>query len=114
MKRPALPLQSFRLQNFKAVRDSGVVKFTPLTVFIGNNGSGKSSLIEGLETFQTIVAEGLDEAMQQWRGFEHIWNKAGEHKLRQKAEERPYQTNPMRFDLRGADEAAGRGVHQSD
>jgi hypothetical protein len=37
-----LPLRSFRLQNFKAARDSGTVRFGPLTVFIGNNGSGKS------------------------------------------------------------------------
>ena len=35
-----------RLKNFKAVRDSGEISFTPLTVFIGNNGSGKSSVIE--------------------------------------------------------------------
>jgi hypothetical protein len=48
-------LRSFRLKNFKAVRDRGVIRFTPLTVFIGNNGSGKSSIIEGLETSQTIV-----------------------------------------------------------
>lgn len=69
------PLQTFRLRNFKAVRDSGVVKFTPLTVFIGNNGSGKSSLIEGLETFQSIVIDGLDEAMNRWRGFDFVWNR---------------------------------------
>ncbi len=74
MKYSEQPLQTFRLRNFKAVRDSGVVKFTPLTVFIGNNGSGKSSLIEGLETFQSIVVDGLDEAMNKWRGFENIRN----------------------------------------
>ena len=43
-----LPLQTFRLKNFKAVRDSGVIRFTPLTVFIGNNGVGKSSIVEGV------------------------------------------------------------------
>ena len=74
MKYSEQPLQTFRLRNFKAVRDSGIVKFTPLTVFIGNNGSGKSSLIEGLETFQSIISDGLDEAMNRWRGFEFIWN----------------------------------------
>jgi AAA15 family ATPase/GTPase len=58
------------LKNFKAVRDSGAIRFTPLTVFIGNNGSGKSSIVEGLETFQMIVGQGLDEAMQQRRGIE--------------------------------------------
>ena len=101
VRRPALPLQSFRLKNFKSVRDSGVVKFTPLTAFIGNNGSGKSSLIEGLETFQTILMDGLDTAMQQWHGFEHIWNQYPKRKLLQPAEERSRFTEPMRFELRG-------------
>jgi AAA15 family ATPase/GTPase len=44
-----LMLQSFRLKNFKAVRDSRAIRFTPLTVFIGNNGSGKSNIVEGLD-----------------------------------------------------------------
>ena len=62
-----LALKSFRQKNFKAIRDSEVVKFTPLTVLIGNNGSGKSSLVEGLQTYQRIVTDGLDAAMQMWR-----------------------------------------------
>ena len=76
-----LMLKSFRLKNFKAVRDSGTVRFTPLTAFIGNNGSGKSSIVEGLETFQAIVEDGLDKAMQQWRGFEYIWHQGVPHQL---------------------------------
>jgi len=62
MKTPML--QSLRLKNFKAVRDSNVIPLLPLTVFIGNSGSGKSSIVEGLETFQAIVEDGLDKAMQ--------------------------------------------------
>ena len=68
MKTP--PLRSFRVENFKAIRDSGQIRFGWLTVLIGNNGSGKSSLIEGLESFRDIVIEGLDFAMRRWRGFE--------------------------------------------
>lgn len=63
-------LRSFRLKHFKAVRDSGVIRFSPLTVFIGNNGSGKSSITEALETLQAIVDQGLDRGrppMQQAR-----------------------------------------------
>jgi predicted ATPase len=99
MKAPAL--HSFRLRNFKAVRDSGSVKLTPLTVFIGNNGSGKSSLIEGMETFQAIIEHGLDEAMLPWRGFEHIWYQGSSHEFRRPGDRRPYHTNPMAFELRG-------------
>lgn len=99
MKTPAL--RSFRLKNFKAVRDSHTIRFTPLTVFIGNNGSGKSSIVEGLETFQTIVEQGLDEAMQQWRGIEHIRHQGVSHRLRETNVKRPYDANPIRFFIVG-------------
>ncbi|RKY21690.1 MAG: chromosome segregation protein SMC, partial [Planctomycetota bacterium] len=46
-------LLSFCLKNFKAVQNSKTIRFTPLTVFIGNNGSGKSSIVEAMETFQS-------------------------------------------------------------
>lgn len=100
MSKPKPALRSFRLKNFKAVRDSGDLKFTPLTVFIGNNGSGKSSIIEGLETFQSIMTDGLDKAMEQWRGFEHVWNKAVPHPLSERGEHSSY-SNPVLFTLNG-------------
>lgn len=81
-------LESLRIQNFKAVRDSGIVRFGPLTAFIGNNGAGKSSLIEALETYQAIVSRGMDEAMQRFMGFEHVQNKFAK------------PGTPMHFDLR--------------
>ena len=74
-------LKSFRLENFKAVQKSGTIWFTPLTVLIGNNGSGKSSLIEGLETYRSIVVDGLDTAMDRWLGMGHVWNKRARHNL---------------------------------
>ncbi|MFH0844723.1 MAG: hypothetical protein ABH969_06520 [Pseudomonadota bacterium] len=33
-----IKISSFHLKNFKAVQDSKVVRFTPLTAFIGDNG----------------------------------------------------------------------------
>lgn len=97
-----LSLKSFRLRNFKAVRDSGPVKFTPLTVFIGNNGSGKSSLLEAMETFQDIVEDDLDSAMEEWHGFEHIWYQGVKHEARSpRVGDRESLTNPMEFELKG-------------
>ena len=90
----SLRLQSVRLRNFKAVVDSRTVKLGPLTVFIGHNGSGKSSLIEGLETYQAIVIEGLDSAMQRWLGIEHARHKGVEAK-----ERAGKPLNPLAFDL---------------
>ncbi len=101
MKKPPLPLQSARLRNFKAVRDSRVVKFTPLTAFIGNNGSGKSSLIEGLEALQAMVLHGLDEAMRPFRGFEHAWSKAVTHDEKEGEIGILERANPMAFDVEG-------------
>jgi len=87
-------IQSVRVRNFKAIVDSGVVKLTPLTVFIGYNGAGKSSLIEALETYQAIVRDGLDLAMQRWLGIEHACHKGSEAAGRRSAVVRP-----ISFDL---------------
>ena len=87
-------LQSVRVRNFKAIVDSKTVKLRPLTAFIGNNGAGKSSLIEALETYQSIVRDGLDIAMQRWLGIEHARHKG------QEVKERLGQfVNPIGFEL---------------
>ena len=52
------------MKKFKAVRDSKTIGFTPLTVFNGKNGSGKSSIVEAMETFQILTLHDIDEAMQ--------------------------------------------------
>jgi len=103
MNKHKLALASFRLKNFKAVRDSGLLKFTPLTVFIGNNGSGKSSVIEGLETYQTLVMNGLYEAMDAWSGYEHVLNKSVPHNLRYYPDAQEYHSNRIFFYCRGTD-----------
>ena len=93
-----LAIKSFQIKNFKAIQDSNIVNFVPLTVFIGNNGSGKSSFIEGLETYKTIIKHGLDAAMSKWRGFEHLRNKIIPHELLT-SEDGIYESNPMAFEL---------------
>ena len=109
--KPSFFLSSVAIKNFKAVRNSGTVKLTPLTVFIGNNGSGKSSLIEGLETYQETVTHGLDAAMGRWLGFEHVWNKrARHHRKNIGAEDETYE-NPMMFVLRGRVSRGSFTVH---
>ena len=97
MKSP--PLRSFQVENFKAIRDSGSVDFGWLTVFIGNNGVGKSSLIEALETFRDVVLDGVDAAFSRWRGFEHALNKASERKLLKRAGHREGFSAPMKFHI---------------
>lgn len=90
-----MTLQSVRVRNFKAIVDSRTVRFGPLTAFIGHNGSGKSSLIEALETYQSIVLDGLDVAMQRWRGIEHVQHLGSEAK-----ERAGKPVNAIAYDLR--------------
>lgn len=92
-------LKSLRIKNFKAVRDSKAIRLTPLTVFIGNNGSGKSSIIEALETYKTIIESNLDTAMRPWRGFEYVRNQAIPHTPQNSKGDRPYESNPTEFNL---------------
>ncbi len=98
-----LALSSVRVHNFKAIRNSKTVKFTPLTVFIGDNGSGKSSLFEALETMQIMSEKGLDAAMNRWRGFEFIWNQTAKAnaKTYQVAGGREFYRNPISFEING-------------
>lgn len=94
LDRGPMRLQTVRIRNFKAIIDSKTVKFGPLTAFIGHNGEGKSSLIEALETYQSIARDGLDIAMQRWLGIEHVRHKALE------AKERAGKiVNPIAFEL---------------
>lgn len=90
-----MSLQSVRIRNFKAIVDSGFVKLGPLTVFVGNNGSGKSSLIDALETWQDVVRFGLDTAMGRWLGIEHA-----RHKAMEAREVAGKQVNPIVFKAR--------------
>jgi predicted ATPase len=101
MSKPPI-LRDVTIKNFKAIRDSKRQKLTPLTVLIGNNGSGKSSLIEALETFHTFVTEDLDSAFQAWHGIEHIRNKtAGEQVRFSKKTGQQRSSKPISFKISG-------------
>lgn len=95
-------LRSCRIKHFKAIRDSQTLRFEGLTALIGNNGSGKSSVIEALATYQAIIRDGLDPAMTQWVSFEHIRNHATPRRVwtaPKSAGDRPRETEPMSFQL---------------
>lgn len=68
-------LDTLRIRNFKAIRDTGPLKLTPFTALIGNNGSGKSSLLEALLFIYEMTGGDLNLAVRRWRGFEHVLNK---------------------------------------
>ncbi|MGP0062801.1 MAG: AAA family ATPase [Isosphaeraceae bacterium] len=94
-------LKSTAIENFKAVRRSGTMAFTPLTVFIGNNGSGKSSLIEALETYRSIVLDGLDAALGRWHGIEYIENQRAQDRRKIASGENAPRERTLAFRLKG-------------
>lgn len=44
-------LKAFRVQMYKCILDSGWIEVSPLTVLIGKNESGKTSLLNALYRF---------------------------------------------------------------
>lgn len=67
-------IEKIQIKNFKAIQ-SASIKLTDLSVFVGNNGSGKSSVIEALQTLQNILLHGLSAGFnERWFGLEHIRN----------------------------------------
>ena len=92
-------IKIIEVKNFKAIK-SAKIKLTPLTAFIGYNGTGKSSMLEALETFQLILTEGLGKAMNRWRKFEHIHYKGKKKQRIFKQEGIKYKYAPMQFSFR--------------
>lgn len=96
-----MQIKSIAVENFKALQASGTVRLKPLSVIIGNNGSGKSSLLEAVETYRRILLEGVDAAMEHWQGFEHIRHKAALSRLTTAARVDPSrQQGAMSFHLK--------------
>src|SRR5262249_14945182 len=63
------PLTKVRVQGFKAIVDTKSLELKPLTVFLGRNGSGKSSLLESVQWLQECLRTGIQPATRN-RGFE--------------------------------------------
>lgn len=48
-RRCAMKLESFRVQNFRSVLDSSQIRLSQITVLVGGNQAGKTSLLQGLD-----------------------------------------------------------------
>jgi predicted ATPase len=91
-------IKSIRIKHFKAIKDSGKLKLGPLTVFVGHNGTGKSSIIEALEFFSQYAVHGLGTAIDPWYDARHVWWQ-GSERTRQKL--KPFLSNPLEIQMGG-------------
>ena len=67
-------IQRVFIENFKAIYKAASLPVEPFTVFIGNNGTGKSSILEALRALQTAINTNLDEAFKEWGGLDKVRN----------------------------------------
>jgi predicted ATP-dependent endonuclease of OLD family len=63
-----MKLKRFRVQMFKCILDSGWVNVTDLTVLVGKNEAGKTSLLKALQKFNPFTPEPYSMAREWPRG----------------------------------------------
>src|SRR5262245_66562586 len=61
-------IRQLRLQNFKCFADSGCIPIAPLTLILGKNNSGKSSILQSLLLLRQSVDTSNLEARLSLRG----------------------------------------------
>jgi predicted ATPase len=94
-------LSSVRIRNFKAIEDTGILEPAGLSVFIGDNGVGKSSVLEALSFTAALSHETLDGALDPFGGYEHLRWKGGK-RLGRATPEAPFKEyHPIQISLRG-------------
>src|SRR5437762_2210574 len=67
-----MQLKEIRIKNFKIVQDSSQLPLQPLTLLIGRNGSGKSSVIEALDWLSHAVYSGAQSATEPFQRIRDI------------------------------------------
>lgn len=77
-------IEGFRIQNYKALKDITLGKLwntknekplTKLTVVIGKNGTGKSSIFDAFGFISDCLKKGVEEACDERGGFSKIFSK---------------------------------------
>ncbi len=69
-----LSLRSVRLQRFKAAFKPDPIELDDLTLLIGRNGSGKSTVLEALQWIDTTLRRDAREASDRYRGMVDLVN----------------------------------------
>ena len=64
-------LTRLRLKNWRSIKDE-TIDFTPITVFIGANSSGKTNILDALYFLRTAVTWGIREAIYAHSGLEKV------------------------------------------
>ena len=73
LQRPLVPhIESLRVKNYRALRDVELKQLKPLTVFLGANGSGKSTFFDVFAFLSECFTVGLDSAWEKRGGLKEL------------------------------------------
>ena len=73
IQRPAVPhIESLRIKNYRALRDIELRQLKPLSVFLGPNSSGKSTLFDVFAFLAECFTDGLRRALDKREGFKEL------------------------------------------
>lgn len=67
-------IKKISIVNFKAIKDCLNLPLQPFTAFIGNNGSGKSSIMEAMRTIHLCLTKNIEDAFSIWGGLDKVRN----------------------------------------
>ncbi len=67
-------IMQISIKHYKAIKECSNLALQPLTAFIGNNGSGKRSAIEALQTLHLAVTNNVGAAFEKWGGLDKVRN----------------------------------------
>lgn len=65
-------IQRVQIRHYKAIEDSKSLPLPAFAVFIGNNGSGKSSVFEALQLLHEAATTDLNTAFGRWGSLENV------------------------------------------
>ena len=66
-------IKQITIHNFKSIEDAQI-EFTPFTMLVGANAAGKSNIINVFRFIQSIIVDGLDNAIALQGGIQYVAN----------------------------------------
>jgi len=70
-------IYKIRIENFKSLRDV-TVELSPVTVFIGKSGTGKSNFVSAIKFLRDCLAYGIDKTLRQTSNWSCATNPSGD------------------------------------
>ena len=106
MQQPAVfRIESLRVKNYRSLRDVQLRKITPLAVFLGPNGGGKSTLLDVFAFLAECFTVGLRRAWDKRGRFRHLQTCASDGPIEFELKYREKSGTPIITYHLGIDEA---------